>query len=164
MFKVNIYLETSMKGPGTRKGWYAAVVEYQTKRDEIVTKEFFSEMVETTYNKSALLGALEALKMLNVECILTIYTDSVYMVSPFSNGNLKRWIANGFLNVKGEPIKNQKEWQQLTEQLKRHTFKFIHTKRNPYSSWMMEEAKKRVDKMAVNVEKSKCEGDFVDEH
>ena len=75
MFEVNVFLETSMKGPGTRKGWYAAVVEYQTKRNGIQTREFFSRMEETTYNKSALLGLIEALKILNVECDLKIYTD-----------------------------------------------------------------------------------------
>ena len=164
MFEVNIYLETSMKGPGTRKGWYAAVVEYQTKKHGIETREFISEMEETTYNKSALLGCIEALKILNAKCILKIHTDSVYMTSPFNNGNLKRWKENGFLNVKGEPIKNQKEWQQLAELLEKHQFEFVQEKRHSYSKWMMEEAQKRTSKMAVHLENTKCEGDFRDEH
>lgn len=164
MFEVNIYLETSMKGPGTRKGWYAAVVEYQSKKHGIQTREFFSEMVETTYNKSALLSALEALKILNAECILKIHTDSVYMVSSFNNGNLERWKKNGFLNVKGENIKNQSEWQQLSEQLEKHQYEFVYAKHHSYTKWMMEEAQKRMSKAAFHLGNTECEGDFENEH
>lgn len=164
MFEVNIYLETSMKGPGTRMGWYAAVVEYQTKNHGIQTREFFSEMVETTYNKSALLGALEALKILNVECILKIHTDSVYMVSSFHNGNLARWKKNGFLNVKGDKIKNQSEWQQLSELIEKHQYEFVYAKHHSYTKWMMEEAQKRMLKTAVHLGNAECEGDFENEH
>lgn len=31
MFEVNIYLETSLKGPIVKDGWYAAVLEYKSK-------------------------------------------------------------------------------------------------------------------------------------
>ena len=50
MFEVNIYLETSLKGPGTRAGWYAAVVEYQTKHNGTKTREIFEydEAIRTT--------------------------------------------------------------------------------------------------------------------
>lgn len=164
MFEVNVFLETSMKGPGTRQGWYAAVVEYQTKRNGIQTREFFSEMQETTYNKSSLQGLIEALKILNVECILKIHTDSVYMVSSFNNGNLERWKKNGFLNVKGENIKNQSEWQQLTELLEKHQYEFVYAKHHTYSKWMMEEAQKRMSKTQVHLGNAKCEGDSTDEH
>lgn len=157
MFEVNIYLETSLKGPGTRKGWYAAVVEYHTKKYGIQTREIFVQESEITYNKSALLAFIESLKILNAKCNLTIHTDSVYLSSSFQNGNLKRWKENGFLNVKGEPIKNQSEWRLASELADKHEVAFACEKKNAYTIWMLEEAKKRfetADKMVENVEKN----------
>lgn len=149
MFEVNIYLETSLKGPGTRKGWYAAVVEYHTKKHGTQTREVFAQGLELTYNKSALLAFIESLKILNARCNLTIHTDSVYLSSSFQNGNLKRWKENGFLNVKGEAIKNQAEWQMVSELADKHEVVFICEKKNAYTIWMLNEAKRRFE----NVEK-----------
>lgn len=157
MFEVNIYLETSLRGPGTRKGWYAAVVEYQTKRHGIQTREIFEEEEKTTYNKSVILALIESLKILNAECVLTVYTNSVYLESNFKNGNFQRWKANGFLNVKGEPIKNQEQWQQLADLIERHSVTFERKNRHTYSAWINEEIKRRIE-TEKNVEKTECEG------
>lgn len=154
MFEVNIYLETSLKGPGTRAGWYAAVVEYQTKHNGTKTREIFEYDEAITYHKSALRAFAKSLKILNKECNLTIYTDSVYLISSFQN-HLTKWEENGYKNAKGEDIKNQDEWQQISKLKKRHNVTFIQIKRHSYSMWMMEEAKKRlkiVDNYVENTE------------
>ena len=62
MFEVNIYIETSMKGPGTRKGWYAAVLEF-IKNGKSITREDFAFEKETTYHKSVLCALTKSLKM-----------------------------------------------------------------------------------------------------
>lgn len=144
MFEVNIYLETSLKGPGKRKGWYAAVLEYHTKKQEVKTLEIFGQESEITYHKSALLAFLKALKRLNKDCILTVFTDSLYLGSNFEK-NLLHWEENGFRNAKGEDIKNKEEWQQISELSKRHKVTFVRVKRHQYSLWMMEEAQKRME-------------------
>ena len=161
MFEVNIYLETSMKGPGTRKGWYAAVIEYHTKKHGTQTREVFRQETEITYHKSVLLGFLEALKILNKECILTVYTDSVYLVSSFNN-HLNRWEQNGYKNAKDEAIKNQSEWKQITMLRKQHEIQFAYTKRHCYSSWISSEAEKRlktVENSVENTENSASKGE-----
>lgn len=156
MFEVNIYLETSLKGPGTRPGWYAAVVEYQTKHSGTKTREVFKHNEAITYHKSALLAFIESLKILNKECNLTIYTDSIYLSSSFTN-HLEKWEENGYKNARGEDIKNQTEWQQISKLGKKHNVTFVRIKRHPYSLWMMEEAKKRlkiVENYVKNTENS----------
>ena len=85
---------------------------------------------------------------------MTIYTDSVYLISSFQN-HLTKWEENGYKNAKGEDIKNQDEWQQISKLKKRHSVTFIQIKRHSYSMWMMEEAKKRlkiVDNYVENTE------------
>lgn len=144
MFEVNIYLETSLKGPGTRQGWYAAILEYRTqKKYGIETREIFGWESEITYHRSVLLAFLKSLKRLNKECILTVFTDSVYLGNNFTS-NLSNWERNGFKNAKGEDIKNKEEWQQIVTLSKRHEITFVRVKRHQYSLWMIEEAMKRM--------------------
>lgn len=152
MFEVNIYLETSLKGPGTRKGWYAAVVEYIGKDKKAVTREDFEWKKETTYHKSVLCALEKSLKRLNASCFLKIYTDSVFVKNSVET-NLERWKSNGFTNAKGEPIKNQEEWRELAKLLGGHKVEFRITKRHAYSVWMRNQAQERFK----NVENTECE-------
>lgn len=147
MFEVNIYLETSLKGPGTRKGWYAAVLEF-IKNGKAITREDFVLEKETTYHKSVLCALAKSLKRLNASCHLNIYTDSIFVKNSVEN-NLSTWKANGYLNIKAEPIKNQEEWREVGRLLSGHNVKFRITKRHSYSVWMREKAK--------NLENTECE-------
>lgn len=148
MFEVNIYLETSLKGPGTRKGWYAAVIECTKKDGSIHKREDFVMEEALTYHRSVLLALLKSLKRLNASSDLTIHTDSSYLISNIER-NLERWRGNGFRNIKGEPVKNQTEWQQVDKLLKGHKVSFVCEKRNKYTALMLK-----------NVEKTECEGNF----
>lgn len=150
MFEVNIYLETSMKGPGTRKGWYAAVIECTKKDGSVHKREDFEKEDALTYHKSVLLALLKSLKRLNTSSILIIHTDSVYLINNIERGNLKKWSENDFLKSKGEPIKNREEWQQINKLLKGHKVSFCFEKRNKYSI-AMKELVDTVDKTGENL-------------
>lgn len=156
MFEVNIYLETSLKGPGTRKGWYAAVVEYIDRRRHAQTREEFVQEEETTYHKSTLCALIKALKRLNTSCDLKIYTDSSYLQNNVEN-NVDKWKKNGFVNVKGEAIKNQEEWKELVQLISGHKIEFRITKRHLYTVWMRNEAEKRLKNVGDSVN-TECEG------
>lgn len=143
MFEVNIYIETSLKGPGIRKGWYAAVVEYKTKNHGIQTREDFVMEEETTFHKSALRALIKSLKRLNTSCNLTIHTDSMHLVNSYDH-HLHIWEENNFLNAKNQPVKNQEEWKTVSRLLKGHKVLFVYEKNHAYTLWMIEEAKKRL--------------------
>lgn len=147
MFEVNIYIETSLKGPGKREGWYAAVLEF-VKNGKAITREDFVQEKETTYHKSVLCALIKSLKRLNSSCNLNIYTDSIFVQKSVEN-HLPEWKANGFVNAKNEPIKNQAEWEEVARLIGGHNVKFRITNRNPYTVWMREKAK--------NLEKTECE-------
>lgn len=140
MFEVNIYIETSLKGPGTRKGWYAAVVEYIGKNKKPVTREDFCEEEETTFHRSALRALIKSLKRLNTSCNLTIHTDNIHLVSSFDH-HLSTWEENGFINAKNQPIRNQEEWKEVSRLLKGHKVLFVYEKNHKYTQHMMELAK-----------------------
>ena len=66
--------------------------------------------------------------------------------------------------MKGDKIKNQSEWQQLSELIEKHQYEFVYAKHHSYTKWMMEEAQKRMLKTAVHLGNTECEGDFESEH
>lgn len=139
MFRVNIYLETSLKGPLVRDGWYAAVLEYTSKSKKTITREDFGKQSNTTYHRQAVCALIESLKRLNASCIVNIYSDSIYLKNGIEE-NLKTWKANGWINAKGEPIKNIQEWKEVARLISGHKVRFHKVKRHIYSAWMLQEA------------------------
>lgn len=143
MFEVDIYIETSIKGPGRRKGWYAYVLEYQTRRNGIQTREDFGVQESTTYLQSGLLAMINALKRLNASCIVNIHTDNIFVKNMVDRKMLKEWKRNGWLNASGDTVANKQEWQRLEQLMSGNKVEFFQEKRNAYSAWMQEEAKRR---------------------
>lgn len=162
MFEVDIYIETSLKGPGRRAGWYAAVLEYRTKNHGIETREVFEWEEDTTFYQSALRALIGALQRLNTGCALTIHTGCMYLITVYDRF-LDMWEQNGFRNSRNEPIKNQDEWKQLAELLKQHDPLIVWERKHEYTSWMEMQAVKRFGDRAkvpgdsVNTE---CEGNL----
>ena len=156
MFTVNIYLETSLKGPVVRDGWYAAVLEFKSKSDKTVTREDFEMQKATTYHRQAVCAFLKSLKRLNASCIVNVYTDSIYLKNGLE-GNLKMWKTNGWINAKGETIRNDQEWKEIAKLISGHKIKVHWVKRHDYTVWMMEEAKKRFKNAgdSVNTERER---------
>ena len=153
MFEVNIYLETSLKGPVVKDGWYAAVLEYKSKSGKTTTREDFEWQKDATYHRQALCALLKSLKRLNASCIVNVYTDCIYLKNGIDE-HLKMWKSNGWINGKGNTIKNAQEWQEIATLISGHKIKVHWEKRNSYTEWMMEEAKNRFKsvKDSVNTE------------
>ncbi len=156
MFEVNIYLETSLKGPGNRKGWHASVLEYIDRSQHAVTRADYVLEERTTYNKSALCALIKSLKRLNASCFVNIYTDSQYLKNGVEN-HLSVWKENDFMNAKGNPIKNRNEWKETAKLLSGHKIKFRMTRRHRYTQVMQDEAKVRFES-EKNLEKTECGG------
>lgn len=167
MFEVNIYLETSLKGPIVKDGWNAAVLEYISRENKTVTREDIEQEISTTYHRQCLRALIKPLKRLNASCIVNIYSDSVYLENGIKT-NLKRWKSNGFLSADGAPLKNVNEWKELAKLISGHKVQFHRQKRNAYSTWMTQEAKtisvgvfkseNKAVKNAVHSVNTECEG------
>lgn len=164
MFEVNIYLETSLKGPVTKTGWHAAVLECTKRNGKTETREDFERETSTTYHRQSLRALIKALKRLNASCTVNIYSDSVYLESGIKT-NLKRWKANGFISADGAPLKNLEEWKEIARLISGHKILFHREKRNAYSTWMQRQAKSipfgvlsSENKAIKNLENTECEG------
>ena len=143
MKEVTIYTDGSSLGnPGP--GGYGAILSYQGKEKEICGGQAI-----TTNNRMELCGVIEALKMLKEPCIVTLYSDSKYVVDSISKGWVYSWRNNNWMRNKKDAALNVDLWKQLLNLLEQHKVTFVWVKGhadNPYNE--------RCDKLATDFAKS----------
>lgn len=99
MDKVNIYMYTTIKGPGAREGSYTYILEYITGKGPVtLTKQ---DSITATENRAHLLILIKALERLKHPCELEIHTDSEYIRSGAVKW-LKDWERRGWVTKKGQ--------------------------------------------------------------
>jgi ribonuclease HI len=78
----------------------------------------------TTNNRMELLAVVEGLRALKVRCVVTVYSDSRYVVDGVTKGWAHRWRAAGWLRSAGEQTVNADLWAQLLDLCDRHQVGF----------------------------------------
>lgn len=96
---------------------------------DLVKKGAFDMGEETTNNKCEMMAAIKALEALPEDgCTVYLHSDSKYMLSGFTEGYIKKWLANGWKTAKGDKVKNQESWERLIELNKKHTINWVWVK------------------------------------
>jgi ribonuclease HI len=67
-----------------------------------------------------LTAACVALETIDEGHVVTVYSDSSYLVNCMRRGWCKKWQENGWLNHLKEPVANRDLWERLLEATKRH--------------------------------------------
>jgi ribonuclease HI len=67
-----------------------------------------------------LTAACVALEKMDDGQVVTIYSDSSYLVNSMRRGWYKKWRENGWLNHLKVPVANRALWERLLEATKRH--------------------------------------------
>lgn len=150
MFEVKIYIETSLQGPCTKKGYHLALVEYMKKNGEPETREVLGVENETTFHRSSLLAAVEALRILTKQCQVTIYTYCPYLQNSVERGNLEEWAKKNWKKTSGEEIKHKDLWQEFMRFTDLHEITFRFSKHHEYRSYMQSEIAEKQKKDAKN--------------
>ena len=137
--QVTIYTDGACTGnPGP--GGYGAVLEYGEHRREISGGYRL-----TTNNRMELMGPIAALEALKERCVVTLYSDSRYVVDAVSKGWARRWQAKGWMRNKNDPAVNPDLWARLISLCDRHDVEFL---------WVPGHAgipqNERCDQLAVN--------------
>ena len=114
MARVEIFTDGACSGNPGAGGW-GALLRYKDTE-----KELSGGSAETTNNRMELTAVIEALKALKVRCVVSLYTDSKYVMDGV-NQWLPNWKKNNWRtsNKKSE-VKNIDLWQQLDELLPKH--------------------------------------------
>ncbi len=137
MARIEIFTDGACSGNPGKGGWGAILRHKETE------KELSGAENETTNNRMELTAVIEALKALKTTCIITLYTDSRYVMDGI-NQWLPNWKKNNWKtsNKKSE-VKNIDLWQQLDELVQQHEIKWIWVKGHAGHS-----ENERVDKLA----------------
>lgn len=110
-----MYTDGSSRGnPGP--GGYGTILIWKGHR-----KELSGGFRLTTNNRMELMAVIAGLEALSrEELIITIHSDSQYVVNAVEKGWLKNWIATNFKGGK----KNKDLWMHFNELVKKHRIRF----------------------------------------
>ncbi len=99
------------RGPGG----YGAVLTWQGK-----TQEINGGAQNTTNQRMEITAACVALETIDEGYIVTVYSDSSYLVNCMRRGWYNKWRENGWLNRLKKQVANKDLWERLLEATKRH--------------------------------------------
>ena len=111
---INIYTDGACKGNPGPGGWGALILQGDTKN------EIYGGEANTTNNRMEITAVIRALKTINTENEITVFTDSTY-VQKGINEWIAKWKINGWRTSNKKEVKNKDLWVQLdnlTSQLK----------------------------------------------
>ena len=115
---INIYTDGAARGnPGP--GGYGVILEWNKHRKEI--SEGYRLTTNNRMELLAVIVGLEALKTKNA--VITVYSDSRYVVDAINKNWINAWIKRNFKNVKNPDL-----WKRLIPLLQKYQVKFIWIK------------------------------------
>lgn len=118
MQQVDIYLYPSSRAPKLKEGSY-----YWKARCRGIPREGTGQAGECTSGQSLiLLCATAALKIVIRPAMITIHTDSYYLVG--NHKKLQKWKDNGWKKQDGTEARNADLWQQIMDLESPHAIKY----------------------------------------
>ena len=122
MKHVNIYTDGACRNNPGRGGW-GAILVYEGREKELSGGEPM-----TTNNRMELSGVIAALSALKEPCLVTLTTDSQYVVNAIEKGWLESWSKNGWKKSDKSRVLNVDLWEKLLDLLDVHKVEFVWVK------------------------------------
>ncbi len=113
MKKVDIYTDGACRGNPGPGGWGALLIYNNSK------KSIYGGEHQNTNNRMEMQAIIEALSAIKLECDITLYTDSKYVMDGVTEW-LPNWKERGWKTANKKPVKNQDLWQLLDESISSH--------------------------------------------
>ena len=107
MKHVNIYTDGSCRGNPGVGGW-GAILVYGEHRKELSGGE-----AQTTNNRMELTAVIEALSALKEPCLVTLTSDSKYVIEALEKGWAEGWKQRGWRKADKSPALNSDLWERL---------------------------------------------------
>lgn len=142
MHNVNIYIQTTARGPKIRKSaHYIYVVECITESGCPATRTGMGSLEYVTENQIELTGLTEAFLRLKKPCSVRVFTQCEHILNSMHNYWPYQWQKNGWIKAAGKPVKNAGLWQQLLKAMEPHAVTFTGEE-NSFTAWQRSELKK----------------------
>lgn len=149
MQEINIYIETTAKGPREQMGAYLYIVEWIKEQGIPETKGGFCFQTGTE-NKMVLGALLRALGRIEEPASIRIFTHCGHVVNSLRNHWPVQWHKNGWLNAKGKPLKNAEMWEKVLQAIEPHIYT-VTEQNHSYQEWMRYELDRRIKERRKNV-------------
>lgn len=112
--EVRIFTDGACSGnPGP--GGYGVILQYGEHR-----RELSGGFRRTTNNRMELTAAVVGLETLKRECVVTLVSDSEYLVKAISKGWAQSWKARRWRRKDAEIVPNWDLWSRLLDLAERH--------------------------------------------
>jgi len=121
MRTITIYCDGSSIGNPGQGGWGAVVA------DGARARELGGYEKNTTNNQMELTAAIESLRILKDASLVTIHTDSSYVINGITKW-VKGWVKNGWLTKEKKDVLNKELWQELEKVTHTHDVSWKHVK------------------------------------
>ena len=142
---VNIYIETSFKGPAEKRAAGAWIVEYILQSGQPVTRGGILYSDRTTENQLALNLIIQALALLTKTCRVRVFTECRHVLNTMNNHWLGQWQKNGWINGKGRMVRNAGEWRRCAELFGMHVLEWTSSV-HAYRGCMQGRLRKELEK------------------
>ena len=109
-------------GANTSKYW--ASVQFEDKSGTVHERTINRE-IQGTINGNHLEALIEAYKLLEKPCMVTVHTESDYIIAPFQQGWINNWEQNGWKSGKGKVVRNVERWKRLRQAMSPHSSRFL---------------------------------------
>ena len=103
---INIYTDGACKGNPGPGGWGALILQGDTKN------EIYGGEANTTNNRMEIMAVIRALRTINTENEITVFTDSTYVQKGIIEW-IAKWKINGWRTSNKKEVKNKDLWVQL---------------------------------------------------
>lgn len=118
--KITAYTDGACAGNPGPGGWAFVLQAYNSMDGSLLkSKELSGGDRYTTNNQMELMAVIQALDALVMPAVLTIYTDSKYVMDGATKW-MQNWKANGWLTASKKPVANKELWECLDKLLLQH--------------------------------------------
>ena len=108
---ITVYTDGACSGNPGPGGWGAVLLMEKGEGKE-KSHDMYGGEAQTTNNRMELFGVIAALEALTKDCVIDLYTDSMYVKDGITSW-IKNWKKNGWMTAANKPVKNQDLWIRL---------------------------------------------------
>lgn len=133
--RVDIYVQTNIRGVRKSSGAFLWLIEAKSAKGPD-TRDGKKSVLNVTGRIAELMALICALERLTKPCEIMLHVNNPNLAKTIDQGWFSAWVESGFIDCKGEEIKDADKWRHFHELLKIHTLIGITSERHTYSSWM----------------------------
>lgn len=138
MDKLDIYVSTNIKGIRKGSGSYIWLIEMQTSKGPVTLCDK-KEISDVTGRIAELTALTTALGRIKKPSELVFHITNSNLAKVFAKDWIQTWKESGWMDAKGDPVKDAEKWKAFYELYEKHKVLEITEDYHSYSSWMQNE-------------------------